>query len=356
MIALPWRDETTPNVMLEVTNACNLACRACYAFLGTSFKSLEELSEEVTTARTLRPIDTVTLTGGEPLLHPRLDEVVRMLADQNLNVFLLTNGVRASAERLKRLKEAGLSDILFHVDFGQNRSDIPSPATLPDIQDKLTDLMKMAEGAGLDPSISFTLYDEPESVLEELLDWFLFHPSGTMLFLSDAKDPLHPVPLDQTRWESISTSLEQRYGVKPFACIPATGVQNPPVWYSYFIPIKVESRESKIYPYQGTVADLGLMRLGRLLKGTYMHRMPKHERLIRLRVALEGLTSFKLRSAWQFLRRKPHTHYQHKMLVYDGGPYLTESGELVNCSYCPTAILKQGELVKCCELQSAVKR
>jgi MoaA/NifB/PqqE/SkfB family radical SAM enzyme len=30
MIKMPWNNETAPNVMLEVTDACNVTCRACY--------------------------------------------------------------------------------------------------------------------------------------------------------------------------------------------------------------------------------------------------------------------------------------------------------------------------------------
>jgi len=353
MIPLPWSDESAPNVMLEITTACNLTCTACYANRGNGFKSLDHIREELKQARALRPVDTITLTGGEPLLHPKLTDIIRLISSKGLRVFLLSNGLRATAEKLNELKAAGLDDILFHVDFGQQRKDLPESPILTDILQRQHELMHLARQGGVDPSLSFTLYDETPEATHQLLDRFLQQEPGTMLFLAEAKDPMKPEPFDPSRWQQISGLLKQHYGLEPFACIPSTEKGAPPVWYSYFIPIRMENDRIRVYPYKGTVADRLLIGLGKMIKGQYTHRMPKSERLVKFRILTNGLVRFQLRQAIRFLRTSSSASFQHKVIVYDAGPYIGPSGKTVRCTYCPTAIVQNGSLVPCCELQLA---
>lgn len=351
MIPLPWKDASAPNVMLEITSACNLSCTACYAKRGKGYKSLDLLLAELAQARKLRPVDTITLTGGEPLLHPQLTEIIRMISSEGLRVFLLSNGLRATLETLKDLKASGLDDILFHVDFGQQRQDLPASPSIADIIQRQQELMGLARQAGLDASLSFTLYDEPAEDIERLLDSFLQNESGSMLFLSVAKDPMNPVPFDDARWKQISEILRRAHDLQPFAFIPASEKGRAPVWYSYFIPVRRENGGNQFYPYKGTLADRMLIGLGRQLKGQYTHRMPKSEGLIKFRVLSNGLIRFRPGPALRFIRKKGESTLHHKMIVYDGGPYIGPSGATVRCSFCPTAILQNGVLVPCCELQ-----
>ena len=82
---------------LRVTDACQERCVFCF-FYDT--KEVENLVRHHTLDDVIAAVDPtgirqVVLTGGEPTLHPRLPEYVRMLVDRGFEqVILQTNGIR----------------------------------------------------------------------------------------------------------------------------------------------------------------------------------------------------------------------------------------------------------------------
>ena len=87
---------------------CNLSCAYCNEY--------DDHSRPVPTPDVFRRVDRlaalgtgiVTLSGGEPLLHPDLDEIIRRIRVQGLIATLITNGSLLSRERIGRLNRAGL--------------------------------------------------------------------------------------------------------------------------------------------------------------------------------------------------------------------------------------------------------
>src|SRR5918993_5592031 len=86
---------------------CNLSCAYCNEY--------DDRSAPVPTAEVLRRIDRlaalgtgiVTLSGGEPLLHPDLDEIIRHIRRRGMMAGLISNGYYFPPERVRRQKEAG---------------------------------------------------------------------------------------------------------------------------------------------------------------------------------------------------------------------------------------------------------
>jgi len=72
----------------------------------------------------LRRIDRLTtlgttmidLSGGEPMLHPDLDEIIRRIRHQGILAGLLTNGYLLTAARIERLNHAGLDRLQISID------------------------------------------------------------------------------------------------------------------------------------------------------------------------------------------------------------------------------------------------
>jgi MoaA/NifB/PqqE/SkfB family radical SAM enzyme len=58
----------------------------------------------------------ITLSGGEPLLHPELDEIIRGIRSNATLAGLITNGYLLTAERVDRLNEAGLDYLQISID------------------------------------------------------------------------------------------------------------------------------------------------------------------------------------------------------------------------------------------------
>jgi MoaA/NifB/PqqE/SkfB family radical SAM enzyme len=95
---------------------CNLACTYCNEF--------DDFSMPVPTEEMFCRIDklgalgtaVVTISGGEPLLHPELDDVIRRIRANGMIAGLITNGYLLVAERIKRLNRAGLEWLQISID------------------------------------------------------------------------------------------------------------------------------------------------------------------------------------------------------------------------------------------------
>jgi MoaA/NifB/PqqE/SkfB family radical SAM enzyme len=58
----------------------------------------------------------VTISGGEPLMHPELDGVIRCIRANGMIAGLITNGYLLVAERIQRLNRAGLEWLQISID------------------------------------------------------------------------------------------------------------------------------------------------------------------------------------------------------------------------------------------------
>jgi radical SAM protein with 4Fe4S-binding SPASM domain len=99
---------------INLTKRCNLACSHCYL----DAKTLEHgASDELSCDEVCALLDSVAernteamvvLTGGEPLLRPDLEAMVRHGSGLGLAMVAGTNGIMLSERRVLALKEAGL--------------------------------------------------------------------------------------------------------------------------------------------------------------------------------------------------------------------------------------------------------
>jgi len=95
---------------------CNLACEYCNEY--------DDFSKPVPSEAMFQRIDklaalgtsVVTISGGEPLLHPELDEVIRRIRANGMIAGMITNGYLLVAERIQRLNNAGLEWLQISID------------------------------------------------------------------------------------------------------------------------------------------------------------------------------------------------------------------------------------------------
>ncbi len=81
-------------LMLEPLFRCNLACTGC----GKIQHPTEILKQNMTPEQCFAAVEecgapVVAIPGGEPLLHPQIDEIVRGLVARKKFVYLCTNGI-----------------------------------------------------------------------------------------------------------------------------------------------------------------------------------------------------------------------------------------------------------------------
>ena len=58
----------------------------------------------------------ITLSGGEPLLHPELDGIIGRIRERGAIATLITNGYLLSRDRIQRLNRAGLDHLQISID------------------------------------------------------------------------------------------------------------------------------------------------------------------------------------------------------------------------------------------------
>lgn len=127
---------------LVVTRRCNLSCAYCNEYDRVSDPvPLEMLISRIAALARLKTA-VVTLTGGEPLLHPSLGEVVRYVRSCGMNVTLITNGFMLTRERIQLLGDAGLQELQISID--SVHPDEVSKKSLKTLDRKLELLAKFA--------------------------------------------------------------------------------------------------------------------------------------------------------------------------------------------------------------------
>jgi MoaA/NifB/PqqE/SkfB family radical SAM enzyme len=95
---------------------CNLSCTYCNEYDDFSKPvPLETMKERIDHLHRLGTT-IVTISGGEPLLHPELDDLIRYIRKQGIITGMITNGYLLTAERIKRLNKAGLDHMQISID------------------------------------------------------------------------------------------------------------------------------------------------------------------------------------------------------------------------------------------------
>src|SRR4051795_9870295 len=95
---------------------CNLSCAYCNEY--DNFSPPVPLSVLVRRIEHLGTLKTgvITLSGGEPLLHPELDEIIRGIRRRATLAGMITNGYLLTADRVRRLNNAGLDYLQISID------------------------------------------------------------------------------------------------------------------------------------------------------------------------------------------------------------------------------------------------
>jgi MoaA/NifB/PqqE/SkfB family radical SAM enzyme len=95
---------------------CNLSCGYCNEFDSVS----EPVPLEVMRRRVERLAELgtgiVTISGGEPLMHPELEAIVARVRERGMMATLITNGYYLSRERIEGLNRAGLDHLQISID------------------------------------------------------------------------------------------------------------------------------------------------------------------------------------------------------------------------------------------------
>lgn len=115
------KDHQLLYLFLEITRLCNLSCKHC----GSDCSS-KERSSSLTTESWLRiiedisvrfsPTPAIVLTGGEPILHPEFDVIIKSLNDHHFRWGAVSNGYTIDNKLITLLLRNNIHSITISLD------------------------------------------------------------------------------------------------------------------------------------------------------------------------------------------------------------------------------------------------
>lgn len=106
-----FRHEYPFDITWEITSGCNLRCKHCYIkSRENAFNTNNDMNPEdaIYIAKNIGEFFEacyVTLTGGEPLLHPKFMDIVSILKDYRISTYIQTNATLLDDKKIKKLSE-----------------------------------------------------------------------------------------------------------------------------------------------------------------------------------------------------------------------------------------------------------
>jgi hypothetical protein len=198
LFRMPWTTTDNALTWLEPTRKCNITCDACFAANDPdSEKSLQQIENEIRAMLELRRCDGMLIAGGEPLTHPQIVDVVKIVKSYKIKPVLLTNGVGLDRELTRNLKKAGLFGFTFHVDSHQSRPEWQGKNELEinTLRQELADMVY--EAGGMVCGFNMTIFPDTLEYVPGIVEWALRNVHKvqsytlTALRLVEADAPFH---------------------------------------------------------------------------------------------------------------------------------------------------------------------
>jgi hypothetical protein len=345
-LKFPLRD--TPHLTIETNRTCNLHCRLCYNIDREFVKTLDDVKKEIDLALKKRNLQTVTLLGGEPTLHPELPEIVAYIKNKNLICQLLTNGLVFLKDEkdalLERLAASGIDRILLHIDSGQTHVH-------KDIEEARRALFSRLEEKKIHFSLSLTLYEEDRKQMGRIIKKYSPYRYFDGILAVLARDPLAvgerngDLLLEYKR-------LRRELNLDPTAYIPSNLNDDQVSWLIYYYFINAETGKTlNLSPG----LNQAFRRLYRLARGRNLFAFKISPRFQKLTGLLAGVAEVfiqpkKLPIFLRLLKNPGWTENIrfHFIIIQTAPEFNPEKKRYEMCYHCPDATIRNGKLTPVC--------
>jgi len=172
-----------PSIQVEPTNFCNARCICCSnerITRGRGFMDIALFRDIIDQAKSLGVPIIHLFMNGEPLLHPRIVEMVRYTKSQGLAVHLTTNGMPLDPGKIDDILSAGLDSSDYFVFSVLGHSEPVHEKVMRGVRRRtvlanIYELLRRREELGLNgPVIETIFYTLPENIheKEDFLDFW----------------------------------------------------------------------------------------------------------------------------------------------------------------------------------------
>jgi len=109
--------------LVQITERCNLHCAHCFVSSGNwgEHMALDDITGKVLPRLRAARVERVTLTGGEPFVHPDIMAICRHLAQLGIPIGICTNATQTSEEQIEQLRALG--NVHINVSFDGFRAE-----------------------------------------------------------------------------------------------------------------------------------------------------------------------------------------------------------------------------------------
>jgi MoaA/NifB/PqqE/SkfB family radical SAM enzyme len=376
---LPWNLADNIISWLEPTAKCNLSCLGCYRKNEiNSHKSLDEIKEELGVFQHYRKSDSISIAGGDPLLHPEIVEIVRIINSLGIKPIVNTNGIALTEDLLTELKKAGVYGFTFHIDSKQNRPGWKKANEIELNELRYFYANMLAKAKNISCSFNSTVYEDTMQYVPEMLKWaqknidivnvmvFILYRAvnnnGYDFYLGPKKIDMSalvynedvPDRVDMQAEEVIETFRTVYPDFDPCAYLNGSEKADS---FKWLLSGRVGTKE-KIYGYMGSKSMEIVQTAYHLLYDRYLsYTRPKMNKKGKSLLLL-GLFDKKLRKAfWKFfknpLRIFRRLYYQSIMVIQPVD--FLEDGRQSMCDGCPDITVWDGKLVWSCRMEEQLK-
>lgn len=344
----------TPHLSLETNMTCNLNCKACYNLSKDYVKTLDQIKDEVRTAKERRNLETITILGGEPTLHPDLPDIIRFIESQKIFAQLLTNGIVFLDDDddilLKECIKAGVRRVIIHIDEGQEHYHGDIKAAKKKIFDKL-------ESYKIPFALSITVYNENKLIIPDLITrnmQYRYYDGVIGILERDFRESMHKKPIseDRPKLEEAYHAIADKINVEPCAYLPSSAQNDYITWLIYLFLIN--NKTGVTYDISPSLFKLSRklvrMRTGKNPSGGFYSRKTFRLSLIVLFTLQSLLKPSSLGALRKITKGFAGLKNIRMMFITLQNPpeYNSEKGTLQFCYHCPDATIRNGKLIPVC--------
>lgn len=178
IVLRPYMPIILKDATIELTQRCDSKCLSCntWKMPNVSLSGSGQRKQELSFEEHAKIIDeikelgcqTIQLHGGEPLLYPRLPELIKYCSRNNILCYFATNGLKMTAKLADELVRSGIEQIRFSLDGPKEVHN--KLRGLPDAFDRQINAIKMLFAADKNNRVNKTIRSNISSVNLKSID------------------------------------------------------------------------------------------------------------------------------------------------------------------------------------------
>lgn len=151
-----------------ITHNCNARCKSCsmWRIKPEKFLDISKIKKAIDKLDKIGVI-YIQITGGEPLLYPKIDQVIKYIKSKGIITHVVTNGSLLNQENIKKISEAGIDGVAISVDHFDKKT-LNEVRGIDNLSKKIENGIKLLKKFNIDFQASVTITKKNYKDLDKL--------------------------------------------------------------------------------------------------------------------------------------------------------------------------------------------